>query len=457
MLPVIQPGMTKILQPINNRKGYSTCLMNSRRRHYLCLMLIYIACMLSFCGCSGSPVNNIIDNAPHRITFFAMDTAMKITAYEPVTEHGSNSSSNDSSRLTGDIEDTLSSVQNMVLELDRMLSVNNETGDIYAVNHSQGHETTVSRETAALIGKSLDICDKTDGALDITLYPITRTWGFTTGVYRVPDSDEIKELLKHTDYRKVKINGVSASATDYDISASDGDSITIENSMMLDLGAIAKGYTAERIAELLKKHGISSAIISLGGNIKTIGNKPDGSDWNIAIAAPTDTSNSGEENTGASENDNKSENSSKSKTSNKSQKTGSSDTADPSPYAGFLKVSNMSVVTSGGYERYFEENGKHYCHIIDPSTGYPVDNGVLSVTVVAEDSFLCDTLSTALFVMGPEKAEEFRVKARNDDQIPDFDYLMITADDRIILTEGIKSAFTPAPGYSEFSITELVH
>ena len=451
--PFIQEGMLKALQPKNNRKGYLTCQMNSRRNRSLFLILIYIACVLSFCGCSSSPVNNT-DN-PYRITFFAMDTAMTITVYEPDTEHESNSFSKGSSRLSENIENTLSSVQDLVLGLDRKFSVNNETGDIHAVNHSQGHKTAVSSETASLIGKSLEICEKTDGALDITLYPITRTWGFTTGVYRVPDTDEIKELLKHTDYRKVKFS---------EASASDTYSIIIENDMMLDLGAVAKGYTAESIAEFLKGHDISSALISLGGNIKTIGSKPDGSDWNIAIAAPTVHQSFGEENTGASESDssrsetgsNKSEgNSTKSENNNKSGGLGSSDVADLSPYAGFLRVSNMSVVTSGGYERYFEENGKHYCHIIDPSTGYPVDNGILSVTIVAEDSFLCDALSTALFVMGPEKAREFWEKSLNDDKLSDFDYIMITEENRIMITSGIKSAFTAAPGFSEFSITEL--
>ena len=372
----------------------------------ICFMLL----LLCTGGC-GSPNSDTSGPVPHKITFFAMDTAMTITAYDPVSGSDKNASSADILNT----DDILISARDYAAGLENMLSVNVKSSDIYAINHSDGNEISVAEDTASLIRSALELCDRTDGALDITVYPFTRTWGFTTGVYRVPGPEEITELLSLVGYKRVRISPAE--------SGQNFNSINVDKNMMLDLGAVAKGYTAEAIADILTRNGINSALISLGGNIKTIGHKPDGSDWNVAILAPR-----ADDVTGSSGQDSNS---------------GSGSTSDGSGYAGILRVSDKSVVTSGGYERYFEENGKHYCHIIDPSTGYPVDNGLLSVTIVAGDSLLCDALSTALFVMGEEKALEYW---RND---PGFDFVIITGSNEILISEGIYDAFTPDPGYTE--------
>ncbi|MBO4415127.1 MAG: FAD:protein FMN transferase [Lachnospiraceae bacterium] len=330
---------------------------------------------------------------------------MSITAYG---ESGIFENKGDSSPLEA--------ARDLVETLDTKLSVTNENSIIYLINRAEGAEIPIDAQTADVLKTALDLCENTEGNLDISVYPLVREWGFTTGVYRVPAAEDIDKLLKNVDYRRIRLSSVllpsehtasSGSITAPGESASYETnpagttfSVTLDKDMMIDLGAVAKGYTAEKIAELLKEKGVGSAMISLGGNIKTIGSKPDGSDWNIAIASPN----------------------------------------DQASYIGVLKVSDMSVVTSGGYERYFEENGKHYCHIIDPSTGCPVDNGILSVTVVSKDSFLCDALSTALFVMGRDEAIDYW---RND---PEFDLIIIT-DDEILISEGISDAFTPDSGY----------
>ncbi|MCR5323954.1 MAG: FAD:protein FMN transferase [Lachnospiraceae bacterium] len=392
------------------------------RTHFAKHAVIPAVLIIFLTGCTNTGMGSQTVQ-PHKVTFFAMDTAMTITAY------GDDS-------LFDNASSPLQKAQELVNSLESKFSVTDVNSIIYMIDHAGGNEVPIDAETADLLNTALDYCRKTDGALDISIYPVVRAWGFTTGVYRIPDDIEIERLLENVNYKMIRLIQTSGEFASYptkddqsgntqtnDNPATDGYvkadpastySISVESNMMIDTGAVAKGYTAERIADLLIQSGVKSAVISLGGNIKTIGTKPDGSDWNIAVAAP-----------------------------------------DNNAYAGILKVSDMSVVTSGGYERYFEENGKHYCHIIDPSTGHPVDNGILSVTVVAGDSFLCDALSTALFVMGPEKAEEFRRNSLRDDQLDDFDYIMITGDNRIIITEGIKDRFTVDPTYSDYSISVI--
>ena len=416
--------------------------MSNRKHNRLTGSICLICCIaliLCLSGCSkfsvpgntGASGSN--SSSPHKTTFFAMDTAMSITAY------------GDDSLFDGKTS-PLDEARELILSLESKLSVMDENSIIYKINHADGNEVQVDAETGGLLERTLDLCRRTDGALDITIYPVVRAWGFTTGVYRVPGDEELYELLKKVDYKKIRISLTSNTDSTADTADNKGSekngsaadiasahySIFVENGMMLDLGAAAKGYAAEKTADLLKKSGISSAVISLGGNIKTIGTKPDGSDWNIAIASPF--------------------------VINSDDAQGLSSTISPSAqsgYAGILKVSNKSVVTSGGYERYFEENGKHYCHIIDPSSGCPVDNGVLSVTIVAEDSFLCDALSTALFVMGAEKtADYWRSSLKSNDFR--FDYIMITDDGMIYITEGIKDSFTVDTGCSDiFMLTPV--
>ena len=170
--------------------------------------------------------------------------------------------------------------------------------------------------------------------------------------------------------------------------------------MMIDAGAIAKGYASDAVADIFRSYGITSGLISLGGNVCAFGSKTDGSDWNIAIQDPSSPS-------------------------------------DPNAYAGIIRCSDAFLITSGSYQRYFTENGKRYCHIIDPSTGYPADNGLSSVTVVSSSGTEGDALSTALYVMGLERASEFW---RNCTDLS-FEAVFITQEGKIYVTEGIADDF----------------
>ena len=223
--------------------------------------------------------------------------------------------------------------------------------------------------------------EKTNGAFDITVYPLMELWGFTTKNYRVPESSEIAEALKGVSYTNVSVNGQQVALTG-------GSSI--------DLGGIAKGYTSSRVIQIMKDCGIEHAIVNLGGNVQVLGTKTDGSDWRVAIQNP------------ASENS----------------------------YLGILSTADKAVITSGGYERYFEQDGQVYHHIIDTQTGYPSDSDLTSVTIVYSDGTTADALSTALFAMGLDGAKELYRSG-------DIDFDMILFDgSTVYVSEGIASGFS---------------
>ncbi len=339
--------------------------------------LIVQAILLVFCcflpgGCGRSEKEKI---EKYSSVVFAMDTVMEITVY-------------------GD-EVSLKKAENLIKDLEEKFSVTLEESDIYRLN-SEG-SASVSEDSYELLNKGKEICERTGGVLDLTVYPIVRAWGFTTGEYRVPGEDEIGELLKKVDYRQITLG--------------DEGLVTIPEGVMADLGSVAKGYTGDRLMELFRDCGITSALINLGGNVQALGTKPDGSLWKVAIADP-----------GGGEG-----------------------------YAGVVAMEGKAVITSGAYERFFEENGHTYHHIIDTSTGCPAESGFVSVTVIGEEGVLCDGLSTSLFAMGPEKAFEFWRESN------DFEAVFITSDDRIFVTEGTEGSFTPLGRYKNVKPEVLRH
>lgn len=318
--------------------------------------LVAVILCLAACSKQSKPTEK-------KESFFAMDTYITFTAY------GKNA------------ENALSQAKEKIVELEQLWSVTNEHSEIYAVNHSGGQPVTVSSDTADILSFTLDMANRTGGALDPTIYPVLQAWGFTTDENRIPSEEEITKLLNEVGYGKVIQNG---------------NTIQLPDGMMLDLGAVGKGYAGDVIVELLKEKGIRSALLNIGGNIQTIGSKPDGSDWRLGIRNPFGDGN-----------------------------------------VGVLSVRDMAVVTSGNYERYFiGEDGKQYGHIMNPFTGYPTENELVSVVVIAKEGKLCDALSTALFVMGLDKATDcWRINGG-------FDMILITKNGEIHLTEGIKNSFS---------------
>lgn len=234
---------------------------------------------------------------------------------------------------------------------EKIFSRTNDDSLLYQLN-KEGKIKVDSQEAKILsevLKFGVQYYEVTDGALNIAVEPLTALWNFSEGVSIVPDEKEIEEALYNTDCSYIDISE---------------DEINL-NGVRVDLGAVAKGYVADCIKEYLVEEGIDSAIINLGGNILCIGDKPTGDDFVIGIQKPFYNE----------------------------------------PLLG-LKVDGMSVVTSGTYERYFEQDGVLYHHILDPDTGMPCNTGLLSVTIIAESGILCDCLSTGCFVMGMEDAME---------------------------------------------------
>lgn len=264
--------------------------------------------------------------------------------------------------------------------LEKLWSATDENSEIFAINHGKNPE--LSEETLDLLSFTLEMSEKTGGAFDATIYPVLTAWGFTTEQKRVPEEAELAELLEKVGYEKV---------------SADGKKISLEQGMMLDFGGAAKGWASDECAEIMRESGVKSALINLGGNVYAVGKRPDGNLWRIGVADPL---------------------------------------SENSENAGIVEVSDRAVVTSGSYQRYFTQDGKTYGHIIDPKTGYPADNDLLSVTIVAEEGKLCDVLSTALFVMGREQAERFWRENGG------FEMILIDKSGGIFVTEGIAGDFS---------------
>ena len=317
------------------------------------LVLVWVL-FLSACG--GEPAE------PFRAEFLSMDTVMRLTLYGKAGKQAA------------------ALAQERVEALEHLLSVTDEGSDIYAANHSGGQTVTLHEETAALLERALALCDETGGALDVSIYPVVRTWGFTTGEYRVPGEAELAELLENVDYTRIAL---------------DGGALTLPEGMELDLGAVAKGWAGDTLMELLAETGVSSAIVELGGNVQALGARPDGSPWRVAVQAP-----------------------------------------DGSGYAGALEIVDRAVITSGGYQRCFEQDGETYWHIIDPATGRPARSGLTSVTVVAEEGVVGDALSTALFVLGREGAEQLWRERGG------FECILMEEDGTVAVTQGLEDCFS---------------
>ena len=338
---------------------YNKILLKSKggenlKRKFLAAICAFSAIFLT--SCSNSPKKS-------EERFFAMDTYMTIEAY------GENA------------EKSVREARERVLELEKLVSVNDNNSEIYALNN--GESPDLSRDTLELTRKALEFAAKTNGAFDPTVYPITAAWGFTTGETRVPDGGEIALLLEKVGYEKVSVSGKK---------------VVLQGGAELDFGGIAKGYASDKCTEIMRNHGVNSALINLGGNVYALGKRPDGDLWRIGVADPL----------GESAEDN----------------------------VGILSVSDCAVVTSGNYQRGFTHNGTAYGHIIDPKTGYPAESDLISVTTISPDGTLCDALSTALFAMGREGAEQFYRENG------DFDVIMIDENGEIFVSEGISGTFS---------------
>ncbi len=250
-----------------------------------------------------------------------------------------------------------------------------ETSEIYQINHANGNSIEVSDVTLELIQKGIEYGDLTNGKFDITIAPLMELWDFKNNTGNIPDDIAIQEALSHVNYKNIVIDGNKVSLSDPNAA--------------IDLGGIAKGYMADYLKDYLISEGVESALINLGGNILTIGSKPDGTPFNLGIQKPFD-------------------------------KQGTAITS--------VKVTDSSVVSSGVYERYFEVDNTLYHHLLDTATGYPCDNGLLGVTILSKDSVDGDALSTSCFVLGLEDCQKL-IKS-----LDGVDAIFITEDYELIDT-----------------------
>ena len=297
-----------------------------RRNIRITIFLLSVSVLLLFCGCQKNPSQMSISDVG-----FYFDTVVEI-------------------KLNGtEDESILKECFDLMAEYESLLSRTREGSDVWKINHSAGTPVSVSEDTVSLIRLARKYYDLSDGAFDITIAPYVTLWDFQNNPGTIPTKDELTAASKHVGFENVQVSGNTVTLADPET--------------QIDLGGIAKGFIADRLKEYLTKEGIESAWINLGGNVLTIGMKPDKSPWKIGIRKPF----------GAA-----------------------------TETAAVICVSGKSVVTSGTYERYFEKDGTIYHHILEPKTGEPVQNHLYSVTILSDSSADGDALSTTCFVLGKE-------------------------------------------------------
>ena len=327
-------------------------------------LILFIVLILILPSCSA------LDDKKSSAEFFAMDTYMTITAY------GDNSAQ------------AVEAAQKRVEELDNLLNAEDENSESSKLN-TKG-ESKLSEDVFDLVSSAIEYSRLSRGSFNPTMHNISKMWGFIDKNYRVPEKSELNSALALSNPEDVIL---------------DKKTKTVKfgkKGMELDLGGIAKGYASSEVKRILTDYGVYSAVINLGGNVQTLGKKPDSSSWNVALQNP-----------------------------------------DGDGYLASLRLSDKAVVTSGGYERFFEKDGVAYHHILNPDDGYPASSGLKSVSIISDDGVFADAMSTALFVMGEKKAVKFWKKCEKS-----FDFVLLTDDDRLLVTSGISDIVQ-----SEYSVT----
>ncbi|QSX08964.1 FAD:protein FMN transferase [Alkalibacter rhizosphaerae] len=273
----------------------------------------------------------------------------------------------------------------LIEELENQLSVHKDGSDLYNIKINAGIKpVSVSEHTIKVIQRSMDYAKITEGKFDITAGPLIDLWNIQPPTGHVPTQGELEAALTKIDYRKLVI---------------DEDKQTVflkEEGMIANLGAIAKGYIADVVKEFLLEEGIEHAIINLGGNVLLVGGRVDGTDFRIGVQDPDATRNT---------------------------------------YLGVIKTSDASLVSSGDYERYFEQDGIRYHHILDPDTGYPSDTEIRQVSIVSPLSVDGDALSTTLFLLGLDQGLALI------ESMEGVDAVFVTHDHKVVVTEGLKDHF----------------
>ena len=341
-------------------------IKSSRKIWYL-LLFLSLSIFLVSCKSATQPTVPKVPTAPVEKETYLMGTVIQLKIYGINAE----AASEKAIKRIGEIESEM--------------SVNIKTSEISKLNAKAGiSEEKISSDTYSVIKKSIEYSKLSGGALDATIEPIVKLWGIGTDKERVPSKNEISEKLKLVNYKDIILDDKNST-------------VKLKRAgQAIDLGAIAKGYTADELKKVLLANKISSAIINLGGNVFAVGKKLDGTNWNVGIQNPLDTR---------------------------------------GQYLGTVSVADKSIVTSGNYERFFIKDGKRYHHIFDPKTGYPAEQGLISTTIISDKSIDGDALSTSTYILGLEKGLKLV------ESIKGVEAIFITADKKVYTTPGLKGIF----------------
>lgn len=314
----------------------------------------------------GYRVINSNSDEPVEKTNYLMGTIVKLTIYDNKDE------------------DVFEDAFGIIRNIENKMSLNIADSETNVINKNAFNKRIpLSQEMNFILGKSIKYSKLSDGHFDVTVGPIVKLWGIGSEDAKVPSQSEIKDAISHLGYKSMDLN-------------KDGISLTKPN-MLIDLGAIAKGYAADQVADYLRSQNIDRAIIDIGGNLYVLGSKDAETPWSVGIQNPFNETRG--------------------------------------DFLGTVAVSDQSVVTSGVYERYLEKNGKKYHHILDPFTGYPVENELMSVSIISDESIDGDALSTSVFSLGLEKGYELI------ESLDGVDAIFVTKDKNVYLTPNAKTIF----------------
>ena len=327
----------------------------------LCLLLcLSMLLPLSACGESRMVQSQVL----------AMNTSMTLTAYGKQAEDG------------------LRAAEGVIQSMQNMCDPDLPTSYAYAINHAEGENVVISAQVAKMLTTADTVYKQSGGALDLTIYPLVKRWGFEDGKYYLPSEDEIYAARALLCYDQMTLTSFPSTG---------GYAVSFPAGAQITFAAVAKGCASENAVDAMRQAGVKSGIVSLGSNIQTLGTKPDGTLWTVGIQDPNNLS----------------------------------------TYLGVINVGETAVVTSAAYQcRFNASNGRVYHHILSPVTGYSVNNNLLAVTVICEDGTMADALSTALFVMGESRALNYWRTYGG------FEMILVTNDDRIVCTKGLIDNFT---------------
>jgi len=346
-----------------SRAGFAELTWNAATRPGLFSRVAGTAALAAvlalFMGCAPKPVS--------RAGFF-FGTVIEVTV------SGSGSAAG---------EAALDAVFSRFEELEQRLSATVAGSDVDRLGDGAGEAVAVSDDALRVLSRAYYFAELTGGAFDPTIGPLVALWGIGSDGARVPSDEEITAARALVDYRRASVDEAAGTAT-------------LSAGQRADLGGIAKGYAADEAGRILNEAGIGHALVNLGGNILTLGGRPEGGPWRIGLQDPF---------------------------------------GERGDYIGVLEITDGTAVTSGAYERYFEKDGVRYHHLLDPSTGYPARSGLVSVTIVAPSSTDADALSTAAFILGPEEGIALV------ESLAQTGAIFVTEDRRVIVTVNLAESF----------------